>query len=185
VREAREDRRSLKGAVYRISPDGPWDVIWESKDDTPYDVALEADGSVLVGTGTFGPGEAGYETQLQQYDAAFGKFFDRLKALPVPQNAVREVYYYCLVLGFEGRYSGRCGGNCCWPVALSRESQNSASGPRSDPSHQLSGFRVVTELLSLWQSGSLFLERGEAGQLRYLRQADWLSDTRATDHGPG
>jgi hypothetical protein len=30
------------------------------------------------GSGTFGPGEAGYVAQLQQYDAAFGKFFARL-----------------------------------------------------------------------------------------------------------
>ncbi len=32
------------------------------------------------GAGTFGPGEAGYVAQLKQYDAAFGKFFARLKA---------------------------------------------------------------------------------------------------------
>lgn len=32
------------------------------------------------GYGTFGPGEAGYVAQLQQYNAAFGKFFARLKA---------------------------------------------------------------------------------------------------------
>jgi hypothetical protein len=30
--------------------------------------------------GTFGPGEAGYVTQAKAYDAAFGKFFARLKA---------------------------------------------------------------------------------------------------------
>jgi arylsulfatase A-like enzyme len=30
------------------------------------------------GSGTFGPGEAGYVAQLQQYDTAFGKFFARL-----------------------------------------------------------------------------------------------------------
>jgi hypothetical protein len=50
----REDQRSPKGAVYRVNPDGPWDVIWESKDDTPYDVAIEADASVLIGTGSGG-----------------------------------------------------------------------------------------------------------------------------------
>jgi hypothetical protein len=32
------------------------------------------------GTGTFGPGEAGYVAQLKQYDIAFGKFFARLAA---------------------------------------------------------------------------------------------------------
>jgi hypothetical protein len=31
-------------------------------------------------SGTFGPGEAGYVAQLQQYDVAWGKFFARLKA---------------------------------------------------------------------------------------------------------
>src|SRR3984893_4635579 len=32
------------------------------------------------GSGTFGPGEAGYVAQLKQYDTAFGQFFARLKA---------------------------------------------------------------------------------------------------------
>jgi hypothetical protein len=32
------------------------------------------------GSGTFGPGEAGYVAQLKQYDTAFGKFFARLTA---------------------------------------------------------------------------------------------------------
>lgn len=32
------------------------------------------------GSGTFGPGEAGYVAQLKQYDIAFGKFFQRLAA---------------------------------------------------------------------------------------------------------
>jgi hypothetical protein len=32
------------------------------------------------GSGTFGPGEAGYVAQLKQYDTAFGKFFARLAA---------------------------------------------------------------------------------------------------------
>jgi hypothetical protein len=31
-----------------------------------------------AGSGTFGPGEAGYVTQLKSYDTAFGKFFARL-----------------------------------------------------------------------------------------------------------
>ena len=33
-----------------------------------------------AGSGTFGPGEAGYVAQLKQYDTAFGKFFARLAA---------------------------------------------------------------------------------------------------------
>src|SRR6266581_1084679 len=42
------------GGVYRISPDGVWDLIWSSREDSPYDVALEPDGSVLIGTGNKG-----------------------------------------------------------------------------------------------------------------------------------
>ena len=42
------------GGVYRITPDGVWDLIWSSREDSPYDVALEPDGSVLVGTGNKG-----------------------------------------------------------------------------------------------------------------------------------
>src|SRR6185312_60340 len=33
-----EDRRSPKGAVYRIAADGVWDELWESRDDSPYDL---------------------------------------------------------------------------------------------------------------------------------------------------
>lgn len=43
--------RGSKGAVYRIQPDGLWDVIWESSEDTPYDIAFSTDRAVLVGTG--------------------------------------------------------------------------------------------------------------------------------------
>lgn len=39
------------GAVFRIAPDGAWEAIWESSDDTPYDVAFEEGGSLLVSTG--------------------------------------------------------------------------------------------------------------------------------------
>jgi hypothetical protein len=46
--------RGTKGAVYRIQADGLWDTIWESNDDTPYDVAFEAGGGVLIGTGAKG-----------------------------------------------------------------------------------------------------------------------------------
>ena len=42
------------GGVYRITPDGAWDLVWSSREDSPYDVALEPDGSVLVGTGNKG-----------------------------------------------------------------------------------------------------------------------------------
>ncbi len=50
----REDRRSVKGAVYRIAPDGAWDVVWESSDDVPYDLTFDAGGALLIGTGSKG-----------------------------------------------------------------------------------------------------------------------------------
>lgn len=42
------------GAVFRILPDGGWDELWESQSDTPYDVAVEPSGSLLVATGNDG-----------------------------------------------------------------------------------------------------------------------------------
>lgn len=47
----REDRRSLKGGVYRISPDGIWDELWESRDDSPYDLTFDKSGALIIGTG--------------------------------------------------------------------------------------------------------------------------------------
>ena len=47
-------RRASKGAIYRIGLDGLWDRMWDSGDDVPYDLLVEADGSLLVGTGTEG-----------------------------------------------------------------------------------------------------------------------------------
>jgi hypothetical protein len=38
------------------------------------------------GSGTFGPGEAGYVAQLKQYDTAFGKFFARLTAAGITKD---------------------------------------------------------------------------------------------------
>jgi sugar lactone lactonase YvrE len=51
---AREDRRMPKGAVYRISPDGIWDQLWESRDDSPYDLTFDQGGTLVVGTGSKG-----------------------------------------------------------------------------------------------------------------------------------
>ena len=49
------DRRaSMNGAVYRVQPDGLWDELWTAKDDAPYDIAVEADGAILVATGAKG-----------------------------------------------------------------------------------------------------------------------------------
>jgi hypothetical protein len=50
----REDRRSPKGAVYRIAPDGVWDQLWESREDSPYDLTFDQNGALIVGTGSKG-----------------------------------------------------------------------------------------------------------------------------------
>ena len=50
----REDRRSPKGAIYRITPDGVWDQLWESRDDSPYDLTFDPNGVLIVGTGSKG-----------------------------------------------------------------------------------------------------------------------------------
>jgi hypothetical protein len=50
----RSPRKAPRGAIYRIRPDGLWDLVWESGDDAPYDLLIERDGSLLVGTGTEG-----------------------------------------------------------------------------------------------------------------------------------
>jgi hypothetical protein len=50
----REERRPAKGAVYSIAPDGTSETVWESPDDLPYDVTLDASGQLLVGTGNKG-----------------------------------------------------------------------------------------------------------------------------------
>jgi sugar lactone lactonase YvrE len=42
------------GALFRIAPDGAWDLLWESREDTPYDVAFESNGTLLVATGNKG-----------------------------------------------------------------------------------------------------------------------------------
>src|SRR5262249_54123957 len=46
--------RNPKGAIFRIRPDGLWDTLWEVADDWPFDVLIEGDGSLLVGTGKEG-----------------------------------------------------------------------------------------------------------------------------------
>ena len=46
--------RNPKGAIFRIRPDGLWDTVWEAADDWPFDVLVDNDGSLLVGTGKEG-----------------------------------------------------------------------------------------------------------------------------------
>jgi sugar lactone lactonase YvrE len=47
-------RRGGRGAIYRIRPDGFWDNVWDTGSDVPYDLLIEPNGSLLVGTGTDG-----------------------------------------------------------------------------------------------------------------------------------
>jgi hypothetical protein len=42
------------GAVYRITTEGASDVVWESREDTPYDIAFEPGGALLLATGNKG-----------------------------------------------------------------------------------------------------------------------------------
>lgn len=51
---ARASTGTATGALYRISPDGGSDVIWESREDSPYDVAFESGGTLLLSTGDKG-----------------------------------------------------------------------------------------------------------------------------------
>ncbi len=48
---APSDRRNSTGAIFRVQPDGLWDQIWSPAEDAPYDVAIEADGALVVATG--------------------------------------------------------------------------------------------------------------------------------------
>jgi hypothetical protein len=71
---AREDRRGGRGAIYRIKPDGLWDILWESGEDSPYDLALDGAGTLVVGTGRNGKlyslnGEPTTATLLMQASA--------------------------------------------------------------------------------------------------------------------
>ena len=50
----RAPRRGGRGMIYRIRPDGLWDSMWDSGEDSPYDLVVEPGGSLLVGTGTEG-----------------------------------------------------------------------------------------------------------------------------------
>lgn len=42
------------GAIYRILPDGASDLVWQLREDVPYDLAFERSGDVLVATGNRG-----------------------------------------------------------------------------------------------------------------------------------
>jgi len=71
---AREERRSGRGAIYRIRPDDLWDVLWESSDDSPYDLMFDSQGTLVVGTGRNGKlyglsGEPATATLLTQASA--------------------------------------------------------------------------------------------------------------------
>lgn len=71
---AREERRGGRGAIYRIRSDGLWDILWESGEDSPYDLMLDSQGAIVVGTGRNGKlysvsGEPATATLLTQASA--------------------------------------------------------------------------------------------------------------------
>src|ERR1019366_1039234 len=51
---ARDSRRTSRGAVYRITADGAADQIWESREESPYDLMFDQNGAVIIGTGNKG-----------------------------------------------------------------------------------------------------------------------------------
>ena len=51
---AEPNRGTPRGAVYRIAPDGVWDIAWSSTEDSPYDVTFDVDGALVIGTGSKG-----------------------------------------------------------------------------------------------------------------------------------
>jgi sugar lactone lactonase YvrE len=70
----REERRGGRGAIYRIKPDGLWDIVWESSEDSPYDLTFDPQGALIVGTGRNGKlyslsGEPTTATLLMQASA--------------------------------------------------------------------------------------------------------------------
>jgi hypothetical protein len=70
----REDRRGGRGAIYRIRPDGLWDIVWESGEDSPYDLMFDASNTLVVGTGRNGKlyslsGEPATATLMMQASA--------------------------------------------------------------------------------------------------------------------
>ena len=54
IPSTRESRRASKGGVYRIAADGIWELLWDARDDAPYDLVFAQDGALIVGTGNKG-----------------------------------------------------------------------------------------------------------------------------------
>ena len=51
---SRQPAGASKGGIYRIAPDGLWDLMWDSRDDLPYDLAFDTENRVVVATGDKG-----------------------------------------------------------------------------------------------------------------------------------
>jgi sugar lactone lactonase YvrE len=51
---ARPAQGPAAGAIYRLTPNGDSDLLWQMREDTPYDIAFEREGTLLVATGSKG-----------------------------------------------------------------------------------------------------------------------------------
>jgi sugar lactone lactonase YvrE len=50
----RPPQGASKGAIYRVANDGLWDMVWDSREDLPYDLAFDGEGRLIVATGDKG-----------------------------------------------------------------------------------------------------------------------------------
>jgi type VI secretion system protein ImpK len=81
---------------------------WEEYDAARYALCAWIDERILAAGWEHAGRWRAEPLQLVYYGSADAgeKFFERLKQMGAQQNAVREVYFLCLALGFEGRHGG-------------------------------------------------------------------------------
>ncbi|HEX4325462.1 MAG TPA: DotU family type IV/VI secretion system protein [Burkholderiales bacterium] len=72
-----------------------------------FPVVAYVDEAVLTSRWAEAPRWQGQQLQKSLFNTSRAgvEFFQRLEALPAAEKAVREVFYFCLMLGFKGRYA--------------------------------------------------------------------------------
>lgn len=72
-----------------------------------FPVVAYVDEAVLTSRWSEAPRWQGQQLQKSMFNTSRAgvEFFQRLEALPAAEKAVREVFYFCLMLGFKGRYA--------------------------------------------------------------------------------